>query len=137
MSFVDSFETELIRDRSRNAAWSRSAAKRRNGQHRLPSFRADGRHPEGRGFKRRRLGALRRATELSSPVRTREGADEEATYTAYHQDIGEWHGKTLVDRDAATSSTTPHPTPNAATGSPAADTPLRQGNTCSRSRLSA
>jgi PRC-barrel domain len=40
-----------------------------------------------------------RAPGLSSPVTTRNGGDEEAMQMAYHQDIGEWHGKELVDRD--------------------------------------
>jgi hypothetical protein len=40
-----------------------------------------------------------RAPGLSSPVTTRTGGDEEAMQMAYHQDIGEWHGKELVDRD--------------------------------------
>jgi hypothetical protein len=40
-----------------------------------------------------------RALGLSSPVTTRNGGDEEAMQMAYHQDIGEWHGKELVDRD--------------------------------------
>jgi PRC-barrel domain len=41
----------------------------------------------------------RSAAELSSPRPTRTDASREATRMAYHQDIGEWHGKTLVDRD--------------------------------------
>jgi len=37
--------------------------------------------------------------ELSSPRPRHDGADEEATVMAHHQDIGEWHGKELVDRN--------------------------------------
>jgi YihY family inner membrane protein len=44
-----------------------------------------------------RPSASRGRAKLALPTRT--DAAEEATRMAYHQDIGEWHGKTLVDRD--------------------------------------